>query len=584
MPLLHDEIATFFYYVQSDNYLPPEAHWDANNHILNSFLTNISYHLFGNAPIALRLPNVISYGFYLFAAYHLVKGLKSSPIRWATLLAFIMSHYLFEYFAESRGYGMSIAFLMMGFYFFQLIRNRNQIIDFIGLFFFVIAAAAANLTLVVPALLFFAMTGLHLLIARKEKNIFPRLGIVVLSTVPLLTLIKVSFAFKERGAFYYGSDKGFYEVTVKTLSEYILCTYNLGIAIVITLLTGIIISLFIFRFLKAKQASSWTYLLSPQGIFAFVFLMLLLGIFALYYVLGINFPEDRVAMHLYPLFVLALGYALEQISDFQKRTEWVGIILLIFPVLFLFHLHPKHSVFSTQERTSPAIFEYIRDTPNPHFFPLTVGGYKTQEFCWYYLNSRSGGGQGKIHTNYHVTLDADFQIIRNGKNEDSILFDYYQPVVSDPYADLTLFERKTPLSRQLVFDTLACPTSGVIKNEYHNILEMDISKYQDGTLYAGAEITLNAAPSPFIAWLAINVNDEVGKSLYSDYIPMDWIRKDWKGEKNNVKQGILIHHVPPQAKTLKFYLWNIEEADYSIPDGKCYLYELKRDFPNRYNE
>ena len=46
VPVLHDELATFFYYIQPDNYMPPKAHWDANNHILNSMLSNWSYHLF----------------------------------------------------------------------------------------------------------------------------------------------------------------------------------------------------------------------------------------------------------------------------------------------------------------------------------------------------------------------------------------------------------------------------------------------------------------------------------------------------------------------------------------------------------
>lgn len=582
MPLLHDEIATFFYYVQSDNYLPPNAHWDANNHILNSFLTNISYHLFGNSPIALRLPNVVSYAFYLFAAYHLTKGLKNGILRWGTLLAVISSHYLFEYFAESRGYGMSIAFLMMALYFFFRIRNSNRALDYLGLSFFIILAAAANLTLVIPALLIFALVFLHLILIRRAKSWSIPLRIIIVAAVPLVLLIKISFAFKERGAFYYGSDKGFYEVTVKTLSQYILGTYNYGIAIALTIVTAGVIGLLIFNLIKKKDR--WTYLLSSNGIYAFVYTMLLIGIFALYYVLGINFPEDRVAMHLYPIFILAVGYAIHQISAHKKWMQCVGLLLYVFPILFLFHLHPNHSVFSTQERTSPRIFQYIVDTPNQERFPLTVGGYKTQEFCWYYLNSRAGGHQGKIHIKNHITLDADFQIVRNGKIDDSTLFEYYKPVLEDPYADLTLFQRKSPLPRNLIFDTLAVPTPGVINHAYHNILEMDISHYQNTTLYAGAEITLHAADSPFISWLAITLNDKNGESLYSDYIPLDWIRKHWKGEKNNVKQGILIHQVPKQAVTLKFYLWNIEEEDYSIPDGKCYIYELKRDFPNRYKD
>ena len=49
IPLIHDEAATFFYYIQTGVYLPPEAHLAANNHILNSALGSISFHIFGSS-------------------------------------------------------------------------------------------------------------------------------------------------------------------------------------------------------------------------------------------------------------------------------------------------------------------------------------------------------------------------------------------------------------------------------------------------------------------------------------------------------------------------------------------------------
>jgi len=94
VPLLHDEIATFFYYVQSDNYMPPNAPWDTNNHVLNSMMTNWSYHLFGQSPLALRLPNVLSFSFLFYAAYNISARLKTSSIRWGLLSGLTMSTYI----------------------------------------------------------------------------------------------------------------------------------------------------------------------------------------------------------------------------------------------------------------------------------------------------------------------------------------------------------------------------------------------------------------------------------------------------------------------------------------------------------
>ena len=58
VPLIHDEAATFFHYIQSSSFIPFHSLNDANNHFLNSLLTYISYTLFGDSEFALRLPNL----------------------------------------------------------------------------------------------------------------------------------------------------------------------------------------------------------------------------------------------------------------------------------------------------------------------------------------------------------------------------------------------------------------------------------------------------------------------------------------------------------------------------------------------
>ena len=63
------------------------------------------------------------------------------------------------------------------------------------------------------------------------------------------------------------------------------------------------------------------------------------------------------------------------------------------------------------------------------------------------MNSQAGGHEAKIQTNYHIALDADFQVVRDGRIEDSILFAYYTPVLNDPATHLTLFERKKKLPK-----------------------------------------------------------------------------------------------------------------------------------------
>lgn len=78
LPFSHDEAATFFFYIQSDNYLPYSAHVYTNNHVLNSALANICFHIFGSHRFFLRLPNILSFIVMCYGIYKLFKYLKNN--------------------------------------------------------------------------------------------------------------------------------------------------------------------------------------------------------------------------------------------------------------------------------------------------------------------------------------------------------------------------------------------------------------------------------------------------------------------------------------------------------------------------
>ena len=581
VPVLHDELATFFYYIQPDNYMPPKAHWDANNHILNSMLSNWSYHLFGSSPLSLRLPNLIAYAAFFYASFQIAARLKSRFLRWGLLLAFVSSHYLFEYFGEARGYGMSIAFFTLAIFQFIRLKETDQMrrIGWISIFLFL--GTSANLTLIIPSILIFSVLVLFTIIplskAGLKKSIL-HLLLIGICALPFILLVLQSFALKERGALYYGGHSGFYEITVRSVTFVFTDFYNLGIAVGLTLL---FIGLFIYLLTRTLQKKSLSTLFETAGFMSYLMLASVFCILILSYFLSVNFPEDRAAMHLFILFAGALAFVLDDLGNSAKKVTYFGILLFYFPALFIVHFSPTKTVFSSEERTPYDLYAYVQNTPQNFKFPTLVGGYKTQEFCWYYMSNRDGGNAGKIHTNFHIALDADFQVIRDVKLTDSTIFKYYVPVLSDPATKLTLFERKKKLMKEEIYVTDVYPTNGLIEDEFHNILEIDIDSLRGQLLYIGAEMTLLAESKPFISWLAVTVNDSVGTSLYQEYIALDWLRKNCDGTTNNLLQGTLLHNIPAEATVLKFYIWNIDKTRFSIPNGKCYLYRLERDFPTQ---
>ena len=76
IPLAHDEVGTFYYYIQTGNFLPYHAHNDANNHVLNSCLGWICFKFFGDSYFVLRLPNLFALLVLFFAVFRISVQVK----------------------------------------------------------------------------------------------------------------------------------------------------------------------------------------------------------------------------------------------------------------------------------------------------------------------------------------------------------------------------------------------------------------------------------------------------------------------------------------------------------------------------
>jgi len=118
VPFTPDEAGTLRKFV-STNILAVFSFGSANNHFLNTLLTKFFYALAGPSEFALRLPNLLAYVVFLIFAFLLLERFVES--RLLVVCGFLLLNlnpYVLDFFSLSRGYGLSLGFLMAGLYFF----------------------------------------------------------------------------------------------------------------------------------------------------------------------------------------------------------------------------------------------------------------------------------------------------------------------------------------------------------------------------------------------------------------------------------------------------------------------------------
>jgi hypothetical protein len=165
--------------------------YDANNHILSSFLIKLSVTLGGLSPFTLRLPSLIAGFFLTLGVFWLLKQVQSRALRWTAFALFCLHPLLLDFSVAARGYSLSLAFFVWALYFTYERRYRVAGI-LLGL------SIGANLATLFPTLALFAA----ITILEKSRKVTLNLAVPALLIAGLITGHSLRKA--DRSEFYIG--------------------------------------------------------------------------------------------------------------------------------------------------------------------------------------------------------------------------------------------------------------------------------------------------------------------------------------------------------------------------------------------
>jgi len=462
--VMHDECATLFHYVFKLDFLPFIAAWDANNHVLNSALSSLFYIIFGDIPFIFRLPNVLSFVLYFISALYLSRLIHHAFLRNLFLATLLLTHGFIEFFGYTRGYGMSMAFLM------AIVVSVHKLImnpGTMGVMLYAlwnVLAVWANLTLL-PLLFASDIFLLIFFVVVKRKTNVTQICILVCMSVLKLLAVWFGFELSKRGALYYGGSD-FYYLTIQRMQELLWGFYNWWTDAIILFLFVVIIFVQVFL-LARKQMSLFNAYVS------FLFLSALAAIFAQHFLLQTNYPEDRTAMYLFPLYVIPLFFSIDRLKKTIIHIVFIPFILL--PLHFVGNINLKGSILWRYERVPESFYTSINKLYDRER-PFLAGGHKLHGFQWIYYDIHQKQSLGPIqHEQYYDGL-LDFMILKK-EHEDNVSFNLYDVLESDSWSGNVLLKRKEKLKLSLISDSLIYTEKVVQGNEFTDILRIKTEEY-----------------------------------------------------------------------------------------------------------
>lgn len=557
-PLL-DELGSLFWYIQTGNIINEAAVLDANNHLLNSFVGHYCYKIFGDHLIVYRFLAIVSFPIYFFSSRKIVSD-NIKQFQLIIFLALISIHWLFDYFSLSRGYAPSIAFLMLAL---SLIPSwiKTFKTTYLAIIFTAFCLSIlSNLSMIIPVVFLsgylFLIFGVHWIQQRiKQKISF----VIVLSafSIFLFKIYAYIETLKKAGALWWGSKKGLWEVTGKSVSQNILFTENGYVKYGLIAVFSIMTVLFIYHFIKKGIKK---YILELQFWSTGLFFMCILSFIFMAKFMDVNYPQDRVAMYLVILLIVAFGSLVSEI----KGLKWVLLSLIWFPLSFVVKANLNTTIFSPKDRIHNAFFDEVQKIISP---TDVISTDYVAHICYAYASRNSETIKMAILNHSDTLIGEDYRL----ESSYGTVVDWsgYKCILSNEITKMKLYKRIRKVPQSLLKDT---SIKHVESNQmYIPLLTFQFDeKLQFNNFKIFVESSISFEKGVLSSDLIEDLSHTDAGSVDYNSTLFNWYFGHKKSNKFNYTRTLHIKEL--EGKKMTVYLYNPELVNTTLNDFKIKIY------------
>lgn len=571
VPVVPDEVFSYFLYGESGFYFPPEAQIDANNHVVNSFLTHLSVNCFGHSLLAIRLPNVLCFVVYFIAIVGISKRQSTKGGFWISLFAFSGIFYLLEFFSLSRGYGMSFAFLLLGIWQLMLLQQTFRWKNVLGLLVATILALGSNLSLffcfsVMTAWLVLLLGGYVRRNTRKAIAAFLTIG--AFAGVLLFFYNYIVFL-NNRDMLYYGLEEGFPYASIQTL---LFELTTVDFAWMYWFLFVLSIGIVLLALGRLFSQRLWKSIADNRLVFVALLLANLAGIVYSVYKMDAAAPSDRTAAHLIPLFI-GSGIFLFPAFAKSRRLSWSQLLFVLFPVVSFstFSLHYNH--FWVDDRIDHKAYEILLEEAQKAPNPVTISGFRYFDRMYAFENLQMDSRLPAYDVETWPNNCSDFFLLTPGEyNMNRSKTADYKVLFTDPYSGNMLLKRNTFLPRKALARRWSTVEPDSI--EFLNLGSFPIDSLSARNMIADirCRFQFEGSGEQFIATAAL-FDKDLNLLMLKESFHLNQIKTNWNN-RSVTRFSIPFCNLPPETREIRLYIFNDKKVLHGKYQALTTLYQL----------
>ncbi len=534
-PLVFDEATSFFNYIYTGNFLPGQAFWSANNHLLNSALAWLSYSLLGMEEWVLRLPNLLAFPVFAFFSFKLMQKLQSPSLRLLAILLLFSNHYLLEFFAFARGYGLMLAAILASLWYLSESWQKPTTKNLLKLWLSLSLGILSNVSWLPLMGLMVLATGWILI---KNRRFLP----LPLFLLPILYALWNAWQLKIHHQLYYGGEQGFISDSLESLVN---SAFGQSAKLDLLLSAGalFVLSLGIILFQKKADSQAWRPI-----IFGFAFIAITLFYPIGHWLIGLKFPFDRALIYWFLFGQVAFIVLIDHLQKGQTKSTLLFLLwTLAFPIAFLQQFDLKAASFqSWRKEQIPESYYHQAEAEKVQ----SIGGSYLLAPQWYYYQLKFGAPLPAFQKS--AAPIHQLQLSQEQYPKPSCSGNFWSKCIHQP-----------------IYRTVA-------PKDYHLQDEALVKSHQDTAGFHITEIARDSGVDAFSLGTEIRLKAKAqklsvvmqgfnadGESIHFEaYEAKHYLKPD--GHWQEWRLFVVLEEVDPAVEKLKFFLWNPKAEHFSL--------------------
>jgi hypothetical protein len=512
LPLVHDEARTWLVYVLSGDFLPFHAQWDAGNHVLVTASAWCGQQLFGEAPFVLRLFPVLSFALYAWYGWRLSTRLKATAIAWSFRAAWIGTPFLLDFFSLFRGYGPALALQAMAVYHFITFISAPRDHRLWPLLLAIALGTWCSLNGTLLGVVMLMLVLPSIVVRSDKRRALMAVQWLVIGLLPLLIALLYGQGLAERGALYYGSDVGWVDGTLTSLTLPLLGTDEPAASWLLLVPVLLAFMEVVWALVKGRRDA----LRMPLVGVAMLLAAEVAGRTLMHLLWGTLFPVDRTALHLIPLALLLFALAADDIAARRSRTSWIAaLVLLAQPVLALRGWHPARTLSWPEESAELAQYRTVAERAAATDEILSVGAYRQMVPIWDVQARMAGIKVPPLDPNGHPAAYHDLLLLDTGYFDVPIGF---RPVLGSSAGRQVLLERSPPVELTSFADsTFSAAASDA---EFQDLWNEPAERFNPGLRCMELDLALRCSDDVLSAEVVIELRGADGQAVQVDRVEL----------------------------------------------------------------